>query len=324
MITSEAISFPAIGTTATVVVPVGDRDAALEAVRAEIEAMDRACSRFRADSELAAVNGSSGRPCQVSPLFLEALEAALRAARLTGGIVDPTVGSALRVLGYDRDYASIDPDGPPVKVSLGPVAGWKTVVVDRAQRTVTVPSGVELDFGATAKALLADRAAEKASALTGAGVLVSLGGDISVAGAAPPGGWTVGLADRHCEPPRQDLYTVAVRSGGLATSSTTARRWRRGGDEMHHLVHPSSGFPAEEYWRTATVAAASCLDANIASTAAIILGPGAASWLGERGLPARLVRRDGTAVAVGGWIAQRGDRAIEDPSGPLGQRAFSR
>jgi thiamine biosynthesis lipoprotein len=107
--------------------------------------------------------------------------------------------------------------------------------------------------------------------------------------------------DRQDAPLRNGGPTVVLRTGGLATSGTVARRWRRGGVELHHLIDPRTGSPAPEVWRTATVAAACCVDANIASTAAIIRGSGAVEWLGELGLAARLVAVDGSEVLLGGW-----------------------
>lgn len=92
-----------------------------------------------------------------------------------------------------------------------------------------------------------------------------------------------------------------VRDGGLATSSPLGRTWRRGDARLHHIVDPVTGRPARSCWRTASVAAASCVGANIASTAAILRGERAIGWLEGLGLPARLVRQDGTAVTVAGW-----------------------
>ncbi|HEX3317610.1 MAG TPA: FAD:protein FMN transferase, partial [Solirubrobacteraceae bacterium] len=97
----------------------------------------------------------------------------------------------------------------------------------------------------------------------------------------------------------------AIAGGGLATSSTTTRRWRRGGRDLHHILDPSTGAPCREVWRTATVAAGTCVRANVASTAAIVLGAAAPEWLAARGLPARLVRGSGEVVAVGGWPEER-------------------
>ncbi len=298
-------SFPALGTTATLVAPDAAHDGAVAVLEEELQAIDSACSRFRPDSELARVNRSAGSPVAVSELFLEALEAALSAARLTSGLVDPTVGRAMRLLGYDRDFASVAPDGPPLSFRLQPVPGWAAVVVDRSRRTVRVPAGVELDFGATAKALCADRAARRAWGVTGQAVLVSLGGDIAVAGPAPDGGWPVGITDDHAEPLRDGGPAVSITSGGLATSSNVRRRWRRGDADLHHVVDPRTGQPAYAYWQTVSVAAGSCLDANVASCAALVMGPAAAGWLEERSLPARLAG-DGRVVTVGGWPAETG------------------
>jgi thiamine biosynthesis lipoprotein len=295
-------SFAALGTTATIL--VADPDAlagAVSVLRTELDAIDLACSRFRPDSELAKVNSTSGRSVPVSPLFLEATEVALRAARATGGRVTPTVGSAMKVLGYDRDFATIDPVGSGVSVRAAAVPAWQVVEVDRSMRRVRVPSGVELDFGATAKALCADRAARAAAGRAGSGVLVSLGGDIAVAGSPPPGGWAIRVTHDHADPPDGPGQTVTITGGGLATSSTRVRRWERNGNPFHHVVDPATGLPAQDHWQTVTVAAGSCVDANIASTASIILGPSAPRWLQQRRLPARLVDAAGAETVLAGW-----------------------
>ena len=168
---------------------------------------------------------------------------------------------------------------------------------------------MRLDLGATAKALAADRAAHAAAATVDAGVLVSLGGDIAVAGPAPDGGWPVAVADDHRASPEAGLPVVSIVSGGLATSSTTARRWMHNGREMHHILDPTTGQPVREVWRTVSVAAASCLDANVATTAALVAGSDAQTWLHDTGLPARLVAADGTVRTVGAWPQDSGERA---------------
>jgi thiamine biosynthesis lipoprotein len=301
----DPFAFPALGTTAVLIVS-DERsfDHAHSLFTAEIDAIDAACSRFRDDSELASVNANAGNDTAVSDLFIEALDVALRAARLTDGLVVPTVGSAMRVLGYDRGFDDLDLDGPPLTVSVQRVPGWQTIEVDRARSTVRVPVGVELDFGATAKALCADRAARRIADATATGCLVSLGGDVSVAGPAPEPGWAVLIADDHAAALDGPGQRIVVRTGGVATSGTTVRRWMRGGQTMHHVIDPESGRPAEECWRTATVAASSCVDANIATTAAIIMGSTAPAWLEARRLPARLVASDGSVLYVGGWPAE--------------------
>jgi len=298
-VSSEALSrfsvWGGIGVVATT-----DADAlppAQQAVIETVEAFDVACSSFRDDSELSAVNHAGGRAVKVGPVLFDAVRAALRAAILTDGRVDPTVGSALVALGYYDDI-----ERPAV--SFVAIPGWRGVTVDERVRTVRLVPGVSLDLGATAKALAADRAAAAASASVGCGVVVSLGGDIAVAGEPPADGWRVRVTDDHRAPVEAPGQTISISDGGLATSSCTVRRWRAGGDTVHHVIDPATGAPVDAVWRTVSVAAANCLDANIASTSAIVTGGSAVQWLSSLGLAARLVGADGDVVHVGGWPAE--------------------
>ena len=288
------------------------------AVERELDAIDRACSRFRRDSELSRLNARAGRSTEVSPLLVDALELALRAAELTGGDVDPTLGRALELAGYDRDWRLLEQatDAPaPLNKLAQPVAGrvstltvaarvragWQTIALDRTNRRVRVPAGVKLDLGATAKAWAADRAAAAASSVSGCGALVSIGGDIATCGTAPDDGWKIYVTDDHrsdCSAPGQ---TITIDSGGLATSSTTVRRWLKDAHTMHHIIDPSTATSVRSSWRTVSVAAASCADANIAATAALVRGHSAVRWLAEVGLPARLVDLDGHVTTVAAW-----------------------
>jgi thiamine biosynthesis lipoprotein len=296
-------SWRALGTLVRLVVTDRHRlPEAQQMLRADLDAVDLACSRFRADSELSALASASadGRPHQVSPLLAEAIAVALRAARLTDGDVDPTVGAAMSAVGYDRDFEQIPSNGPSVTVATVP--GWRRVRLDG--RTLTMPLGTRLDLGATAKAWAADRSAARIATKLGCGVLVSLGGDVAVAGPAPDGGWRIRVQDvtgDPDDPPAGPYALVAIRDGGLATSSTMARRWRRGGDLLHHILDPRTGLPAAPVWRTVSVAAGCCADANAASTAAVIRGRAAPGWLARLGLPARLVDAAGAVLTVAGW-----------------------
>jgi FAD:protein FMN transferase len=296
-------SFPVLGTTATVVVTHPARlSAAVAAVERELEEVDRTCSRFRDDSDLVRLNDAAGAWTEVDELLVEAVGVALRAARVTDGLVDPTIGEAMLRIGYDRDFSQVVSDGKPLPPAPSWIAtaSWRCVELRPERREIRIPRGVRLDLGSTAKALAADRSAVRAAAAAGCGVLVSLGGDLAIGGDAPDGGWPVGIADDHAGTPESG-ETISIASGGLATSSTTVRRWSRGGVPMHHIVDPRTGAPAREVWRTVSVCAASCVDANTASTAAVVLGQEAPDWLGAQRLPARLVRADGSIVRIAGW-----------------------
>jgi thiamine biosynthesis lipoprotein len=294
-------SWQALGTRVTVFVtePATLRDVCA-LVTEQLAELDLACSRFRDDSELVRLNRSGANWVKVSPLLFEALKVALRAARATGGAVDPTIGRALRLAGYDRDFAELA-ESRPRRLKLVAAPGWQSILFDERRRAVRVSRGVELDLGATAKALAADRAADSAASLAATGVLVNLGGDLAVAGDPPEGGWPVRVTDDHAAPFDAPGQTVSIASGGLATSSTAVREWTNGPDRLHHIFDPRTGSAAAVVWRTVSVAARSCVDANVASTAAIVHGESAPQWLESAGLPARLVAADGSVVRVGGW-----------------------
>ena len=276
--------------------------AAKDAVDRVLADIDRACSRFRDDSELSRLNAGAGREQPVSALLAKAISHGLRAAQATDGDVDPTVGVAMRLIGYDVDYASVASSGEPLVLTAQPVPGWRSVRLSEGPWSVFIPRGVEIDLGATAKALASDMAAAAAlQAMGDGGALVSLGGDISLAGEAPERGWIIQVSDDSTSPLDSDAERISLASGAVATSSTRTRSWRRGATLLHHIVDPRTGLPADTPWRLATVVAATCVDANTAATAAIVRGDAAVPWLESLRLPSRLVRNDDTAVRIAGW-----------------------
>jgi thiamine biosynthesis lipoprotein len=264
-------------------------------IDAELDAVEAAASRFRPDSEINALAMSPGQPTEVSPLLTELLSAALLAARHTDGDVDPSIGSALIALGYDRDIDALNSTAQLATSVIAP-ANWSMIRIQN--RTVTVPQGVVLDLGATAKAVAADRCAARAHEATDSGVLVNLGGDIATAGTAPERGWQVLIQDGDDEP---STSVVLASGSAMATSSTLHRRWQREQRQVHHIVDPRTGWSAEPVWRTVSVAAASCFAANTISTAAIIRGWRALDWIGRQDIPARLVDSEQVVRTLGGW-----------------------
>jgi thiamine biosynthesis lipoprotein len=296
-------SLAAIGTTATVVVDdPAAADGALVLLADELRSLDEACSRFRADSELRRLEGRGGLPTPVSPLLFDALESACSVAAATAGIVDPTIGSALVELGYDRDFAGLaDAACGDELPEARPAPGWWRIGLDRDELTVTVPDGVHVDLGSTGKSFGADRSAGRIAAAMGCGVLVNLGGDVAVAGPAPAGGWGVGIAAHCTTAPAEADDVVALRSGGLASSGTTARTWSRGGRTLHHIVDPWTGEVAPSTWALVSAVGATCVEANGWTTAAVVWGEDAPGNLAGHGVAARLVRPDGTVRLVGDW-----------------------
>jgi thiamine biosynthesis lipoprotein len=281
--------WPVWSTTARVVVTAPSALAAATGIVRDVLAdVDLAASRFRPDSELRRL--VPGVPTVVSPVLAELVRVALTAAERSGGAVDPTMGRALGDLGYDRDLSLVDVDGRAIPLVVRQASGWRTVKLDG--RELTVPDGVELDLGATAKAHAADVAAQRVAATLDTGVLVSLGGDIATAGPGPDGGWRVLVRDQPDDP---SCVLTMPAGRAIATSSTRSRTWRRGRAQLHHILDPSTCLPVKPFWRSVSVVAASCVDANTATTAALVRGRE------TLGLPARFVALDGSVVTVAGW-----------------------
>jgi thiamine biosynthesis lipoprotein len=265
-----------------------------------LDDVDRTCSRFRADSDLVRANAAAGSWTSVDPLLVRAIEAAMDAAAQTDGLVDPTLGHAMAAVGYDRDIAlvlaaSTDPAGVPVPARAG---AWQDIRLDPAG-AVLVPRGSALDLGATCKAWAADLIVNAVAAELGSTVVISLGGDVAVAGHGSDDGWPVAITETIDDPAGGEI--VHLPYGGLATSSTAARRWIRGGVIRHHLIDPRTGEPTSGRWRTVTATGATCVAANTASTASVVLGEGAVGWLSARDIPARLVDTAGRVVRTARW-----------------------
>jgi thiamine biosynthesis lipoprotein len=298
--------FRAIGTTAAVVVQDPSKaETAERMLRADMDSIDLACSRFRRDSELEMVHAHAGAAVRVSSLLFDALEASYEVAERTHGAVDPTVGNAIAALGYDKDLNEVQarPAKPPS--ALGPVAGFTHLHLNSARRTVRIPRGVRLDLGSSAKAFAADRAAARISHEIKSGVLVSLGGDIAVAGPPPTGGWAVGIAVDSSTPTDQVTQVVAIDCGGLASSSTAVRTWKSGTRSVHHIIDPASGDCVAPYWTLVSATGESCVAANAVSTAAIVWGERALGQLAPFRQAIRMVRHDGRIFSLNGWPAER-------------------
>src|SRR5260370_21820005 len=146
-------SWTALGTSVHVVATDADGlGRATIAVGEVLEDVDTAYSRFREDSELSRLNASPGRMVRVSPLLATAIDAAQRAARLTDGAVDPTIGHAIRVAGYDDDFSRIAAHDGPINLRAWRVPGWQAIRFDRPSTTALPPPRRRADLGRSGKA----------------------------------------------------------------------------------------------------------------------------------------------------------------------------
>ena len=211
------------------------------------------------------------------------------------------MGNAIEALGYDRDLDEVLAGPPTPPRALGRVAGYPHVQLNPVDGTVRIPRGVRLDLGSSAKALAADRAAARIAHSLGGGALISLGGDVAVAGSPPAGGWPVGIARESSTPAADVDQVVAIQRGGLASSAPSARTWTAGGRARHHVVDPKTGDCAEAHWTLVSATGASCVEANLATTAALVWGARALERLASFPQSVRLVRADGEVFSVNGW-----------------------
>lgn len=296
LIALRTTAFRAMGTGVEVVVPRDAPAAPCDRVRALFSTWEDALSRFRDDSELSRMNAAAGEPFAASPLLFGVMQAALRAARATDGLYDPTLGHHLIALGYDRSFEhverSVAPTAPPAQAG----GAWRRIGMDPIGRLITLPAGCSVDLGGIAKGMAVDAAI---GTLRNAGVttaLVSAGGDLRVAGRPPAHPhWGIALEE-------QGHRVVALHRGALATSSTAKRRWTGANDERHHLIDPLTGLPASRGTRAVTVAARTCAQAEVAAKAALVAGPlEGADMLRRLGLDGVIHPDHGAPIAIGEW-----------------------
>jgi FAD:protein FMN transferase len=297
------VRFGAMGTTVSVLLPEQQAEAGSAAVRDLFVRWEGMLSRFLPESELASLNRHAGQPLVVSPLLYEVIATALKAAQATEGLYDPTLLRHLVALGYDRSFATLPPQLPAAAALPGPGGGGRRIAVDHRHRRVTLPAGVGLDLGGIAKGMAVDAAVSCLRMLGADAALVNAGGDLAVHGCLPGGtAWPVLVEGR---PAPQEHH---LGRGALATSGIARRHWQQGQQRRHHLLDPRTGLPAQSGLWAVTVVAARCVQAEVAATAAFVLGPEeGARFLQERGLAGWLAHQDGSGQAVGAWPAPVGD-----------------
>jgi thiamine biosynthesis lipoprotein len=291
-------SFRAMNTDVTVLAPnlSPDQERRLARVVAEtFEESERRFSRFQPESELSQLN-RSGRLMPVSAPFMAALGRAKRFFRLTGGRFNPAIGGALIKAGYDRSFESGGERLGSRLELLHPVTPFDRITVDHRRRSVTLPPGVSLDFGGFVKGWTVDRAAR----LLPPNAALDAGGDALLRGAGPDGhGWIVDVEDPT--DPTREVMTLRVRDRAVATSAPNRRRWQTPFGEMHHLIDPRTGRPADSDLAQVTVLADTVEAAEVLAKTAFLLGADDGRGFLRRcgGVAAVLVRRDAQIEVVG-------------------------
>lgn len=272
-------------------------DSVVHHIQRRFALIDASLSRFRSDSELRILENSNQRCWQVSPLFYKVTDLAIRYAAATDGWFDPTVRDALEAAGYDRTFDDIITSGPGPVRQAAPAGGWRGILLDPEHLRITLPPATRLDFGGIGKGFAVDDALATLS-LQDVGVILSAGGDIGLRGPCPPGGWTCDIA---LDPEAPVEASVSLHKGALATSGLGRRHWQHGTTLLHHLIDPHTGMPGHVTWRYVTVAASTCVAAEVAAKVAWLRGAEGPAWLNSLSLPGRFARSNGSALITHNW-----------------------
>ena len=264
------LEFRAMGCEMIALVDCGSRPSLLAKVPEWFEEWEQVLSRFRFDSELTRLNQNHERPLHVSETLWNVLQAARKAEQMTNGLVTPTLLEAVVEAGYDRPFDLLPHQttnrSAPVRTSSRPLTA---ITFDDSARTVTLPLGASLDFGGIAKGWAAQQAMQRLQIEGPA--LVNAGGDISISGSRADGSpWPIGITNPFH--PEEEIETLFLHRGGVATSGKDRRRWIRNGVLQHHIINPVTSQPAETDLLTVTVIAPEVTEAEAMAKAAFILG----------------------------------------------------
>ena len=286
-----------MGTTISMLLPENQTKMGAQIVHTLFSEWEQTLSRFLPDSELSQLNQQAGTPLAASDLLYDVLATALTAARATEGVYDLALLDQLIQLGYDRTFDDLP------KVRFDPIipgepgGRWRGIKVDPIRRSVTLPSGIKLDFGGIAKGMAVDAALEHLHQKGINSALVNAGGDLAVLGLPHIADqWPVAV------PGREQFWAIPLVSGAIATSGIAHRHWWQGKTLRHHILDPRTGLPAQSDLWSVTVVADRCEQAEVAAKVAFILGSGpGADFLRTHRIAGLLVHEDGMWETVEPW-----------------------
>ena len=274
--------------------------------------LHRKLTRFEPGSELCDLNSEAGESCNVSPTLAVAVDAALWAARRSGGLVDPTLVGELEAAGYASsradetpaaiaDALAVAPDRRPARPRSD--SRWPDISVDPVAGTVVRPAGVRIDTGGSGKGLAADLAAERLGGYST--FVVDAGGDLRIGGSRQ-----VQRPVRIDHPTEEGLaHEFMLERGAVATSGIKTRLWREGDGFAHHLLDPSTGKPAWTGVIQATSLGRTALEAETLAKMAFLSGPVVAGEvLSEQG--GLIVTDDGSVELFGALARAKPTEAV--------------
>ena len=270
---------------------------ALNALPAQVEALEACLSRFRPESELMRFNRQAGAWVDVSAVLLACLQAAKQASRLSAGKFNPFILPALLKAGYTHNFADLDTQSAPEMHTVSTITDWQALELDARQARARIPQGTALDLGGIAKAWSAQRLLD--TLMPDVPALLDFGGDI-VARATPArqAGWVVAIQEPYSDVP---LVHIALRNATIATSGTDYRRWRGADGQMrHHLIDPQTAQPAHSDIVSLSVIHPSAIHAEAYAKAGLLMGSETAlNWLSQQWhTHALAVLQDGSVLST--------------------------
>lgn len=247
-------------------------------------------------SQVYALNHRTASTLSLSPELTALLEQALLLANQTGGAFDPTVYPLVQAWGFTTDTYQV-PTQQTLQALL-PLADHTALTL--TDNTLTLPEGVQLDFGGIAKGWAGDRAVQL---LRGCGVtsaIVRLGGNIHTVGTKPDGSaWRVGIEDPDTG---NTLAAVSVTDRAVVTSGSYQRFFTRDGQHYHHILDPDTGRPADNGLTSVTIVGDCGARCDALSTALFVMGQerSADFWRAHRDFDAVFIRTDGSVAITAG------------------------
>ena len=277
-----AFRFVAMASPCELLVDTEDQaeaDALGRVAQAEAGRVEAAFSRYLAGNVVHRINHAGGAPVAVDDETALLIDYAAACHQMSGGRFDITSGALRRAWKFDG--SSRVPTAAAIHAALEHVGWHRARWVDHV---LTLPVGMEIDFGGIGKEYAVDRAAGLVAARTQHAFLVNFGGDLFAAGArVGDRPWAVGVDD-PTRPGEASVYRIEIKRGGLATSGDARRFVLHEGKRLGHILDPRTGWPVEDAPSSVTVLAPTCMEAGTLSTLAYLEGPGARAFLEREGV----------------------------------------
>ena len=249
-------------------------------VAREVWRIEQHWSRYRDDNIVHRINTAGGRPVTVDEETARFLDYAQQLHAISDGRFDLSSGVLRRVWRFDGSDRV--PTAEQIAAVL-PLVGWHRV--RWKPPVLTMPAGMEIDFGGIGKEYAVDRALRLVSRKTQAPVLINCGGDLAVSGARADGSaWQVGVETPEPGP----APVIGLPAGAIASSGDTHRFLLKDGVRYPHVLDPRTGQAVLGGPRTISVRAASCTEAGVLATLALLHGAQAQEYLHDSAADARV------------------------------------